>query len=183
LLRVLSSPQHQRTSPPPSGLSCISEEQWPQTVSGRVPLCRPQISITDERGATAAPPPDEGTTPLLLGVVEPEAWGPSITRGIGRGPVVPPEGELQKTSSGSFEVSVSGGCTEGVLEAVKEQLVARGSVVGAGVGGGALALHGPGGLQVEVSVSGRGLRVRRISGDQLQYHQLCHELLACIRVV
>ncbi|CAB3372690.1 Hypothetical predicted protein [Cloeon dipterum] len=98
--------------------------------------------------------------------------------------------ELQKTSSGSFEVTLSEAwsqtCVNDILQGIREQLVARGSVVGETPDRCGLALQGPGGVQVELTVSAgaesRGLRVRRISGDQLEYNQLCHELFACIRV-
>jgi hypothetical protein len=98
--------------------------------------------------------------------------------------------ELQKTSSGSFEVALSDFCSRlcvnDILDYIREQLVAKGSIVGETPDRSGLALQGPGGVQIELRVSGeadaRGLRMRRISGDQLQYSQLCHELLACIRV-
>lgn len=98
--------------------------------------------------------------------------------------------ELQKTSSGSFEVALSDFCStlcvNDILQYVRGQLVARGSIVGETADRSGLALQGPGGVQIELRVSGeadsRGLRMRRISGDQLQYSQLCHELLTCIRV-
>ncbi|XP_059482421.1 serine/threonine-protein kinase SIK3-like isoform X2 [Neocloeon triangulifer] len=105
-------------------------------------------------------------------------------------PIDHPMVELQKTSSGSFEVTLSEiwsqACVNDILKGIRDQLVARGSVVGETPDRSGLALQGPGGVQVELTVSGeadsRGLRVRRISGDQLQYNQLCHELFACIRV-
>lgn len=98
--------------------------------------------------------------------------------------------ELQKTSSGSFEVALSEVCStlcvNDILDYIREQLVAKGSIVGETPDRSGLALQGPGGVQIELRVSGeadsRGLRMRRISGDQLQYSQLCHELLQCIRV-
>jgi Kinase associated domain 1 len=77
-------------------------------------------------------------------------------------------------------------CVTDIFQMIREQMVARGSVVGETADRSGLALHAPGGVQVELTVSGeadaRGLRVRRISGDQLQYKKLCHELFACIRV-
>jgi Kinase associated domain 1 len=77
-------------------------------------------------------------------------------------------------------------CVTDIFQVIREQMVARGSVVGETADRSGLALHAPGGVQVELTVSGeadsRGLRVRRISGDQLQYKKLCHELFACIRV-
>jgi len=109
---------------------------------------------------------------------------------LNESPTDQPMVELQKTSSGSFEVTLSEiwsqACVNDILKGIRDQLVARGSVVGETADRSGLALQGPGGVQVELTVSGeadsRGLRVRRISGDQLQYNKLCHELFACIRV-
>ena len=148
---ITTSPQHHRSSPPP--LSCISEdvmehscphEHQPQQVSSRLKmLCNPQISITDELGATVAGGDDPlvlptstfpSIVPSVLRSCDP--LRPSITRGIGKvQPTTQPaqphadsannnmhgfgnlqnnwnttgdqqedEPELQKTSSGSFEV-------------------------------------------------------------------------------
>lgn len=157
VVALCSSPQHHRSSPPPPGLSCISEdvmehscphEHQPQQVASRLKmLCNPQISITDELGATVAgsdetsilpivPPASNfpSIVPSVLRSCDP--LRPSITRGIGKvqpttqspqphadsannnmhgfgnlqnkwnatGDQQEDEPELQKTSSGSFEV-------------------------------------------------------------------------------
>nr|CAD7405179.1 unnamed protein product [Timema poppensis] len=53
---------------------------------------------------------------------------------------------------------------------------------------GGLALEYPGGVQIELMVCTdlgcelKGLKMRRISGDQHQYSQLCQELISCMTV-
>lgn len=56
------------------------------------------------------------------------------------------------------------------------------------VAGGGLSLEYPGGVQIELRVCEseerevKGIKMRRISGDQLQYSQLCQQLISCITV-
>lgn len=56
------------------------------------------------------------------------------------------------------------------------------------VEGGGLSLEYPGGVQIELRVCEseerevKGIKMRRISGDQLQYSQLCQQLISCITV-
>lgn len=101
---------------------------------------------------------------------------------------------LQKSNSGSFEVTLSDFCSTltstDILGLVKRIIDVKAPPKGflafpAGEFEGGLALEYPGGIQIELRVTGeetKGLKLRRISGDQLQYSQLCHELISCMRV-
>ncbi|KAG8222367.1 hypothetical protein J437_LFUL002986 [Ladona fulva] len=128
---------------------------------------------------------------------------PSIVQGIGRqAPEVTSNMggtcRLRKTSSGSFEVALSAGASRldaGDILALVQQVVESRAPPGfecrpvaSGTG---LALKSPQGVQAEVMVfggqdpqedlgDGKGLRVRRISGDHLQYSLLCQELIYCM---
>jgi hypothetical protein len=108
---------------------------------------------------------------------------------------------LQKTSSGSFKLTLSGMCSQlnasDILGHIKRLIDARappkcfafshGDKSESGNGDeGALALEYPGGVQIELRVCEnigcqlKGLKLRRISGDHFQYNQLCQELISCM---
>jgi hypothetical protein len=108
---------------------------------------------------------------------------------------------LQKTTSGSFKLTLSDVCSQldasDILGHIKRLIDARAppkyfafSHGKSGDSGkseeGALALMCPGGVQIELRVyedTGcelKGLKLRRISGDHLQYNQLCQELISCM---
>jgi hypothetical protein len=110
---------------------------------------------------------------------------------------------LQKTSSGSFRLTLSDVCSQlnasDILGRIKRLIDARAppkcftfSHGESGDSGqseeGALALEYPGGVQIELRVfedTGcelKGLKMRRISGDHLQYNQLCQQLISCMMV-
>ncbi|XP_071441938.1 serine/threonine-protein kinase SIK3 isoform X2 [Hetaerina americana] len=110
---------------------------------------------------------------------------------------------LRKTSSGSIEVALSAGASRldtGDILALVQQVVESRAPPGFEcrpvASGAGLALRSPEGVQAEVMVfggqdpqedldftgmgDGKGLRVRRISGDHLQYSLLCQELISCM---
>ncbi|XP_046382501.1 serine/threonine-protein kinase SIK3 homolog isoform X2 [Ischnura elegans] len=110
---------------------------------------------------------------------------------------------LRKTSSGSIEVALSAGASRldtGDILALVQQVVESRAPPGFEcrpvASGAGLALRSPEGVQAEVMVFGgqdpqedidftglgdaKGLRVRRISGDHLQYSLLCQELISCM---
>lgn len=110
---------------------------------------------------------------------------------------------LQKTSSGSFKLTLSDVCSQlnasDILGRIKRLIDARAppkcftfSHGESGNSGqneeGALALEYPGGVQIELRVCEdtgcelKGLKMRRISGDHLQYNQLCQQLISCMTV-
>lgn len=110
---------------------------------------------------------------------------------------------LQKTSSGSFKLTLSDVCSQlnasDILGRIKRLIDARAppkcfafSHSEIGDSGrskeGALALEYPGGVQIELRVCEdtgcelKGLKMRRISGDHFQYNQLCQELISCMTV-
>ncbi|XP_023703569.1 serine/threonine-protein kinase SIK3 isoform X4 [Cryptotermes secundus] len=108
---------------------------------------------------------------------------------------------LQKTSSGSFKLTLSDMCSQlnasDILGHVKRLIDARAppkcfafscgeSSDSGNSDEGALALEYPGGVQIELRVCEnagcelKGLKLRRISGDHFQYNQLCQELISCM---
>jgi hypothetical protein len=108
---------------------------------------------------------------------------------------------LQKTTSGSFKLTLSDVFSQlnasDILGRIKRLIDARAppkyfafSHGESGDSGkseeGALALEYPGGVQIELRVCEdtgcelKGLKLRRISGDHLQYNQLCQELISCM---
>lgn len=110
---------------------------------------------------------------------------------------------LQKTSSGSFKLTLSDVCSQlnasDILGRIKRLIDERAppkcfafSHSEGGDSGdreeGGLALEYPGGVQIELRVCEdvgcelKGLKMRRISGDHLQYNQLCQELISCMTV-
>nr|CAD7194420.1 unnamed protein product [Timema douglasi] len=145
------------------------------------PSHHPQISVTDEMG---------GEVTLV------ESLSSSDSRNVFASEL------LQKTSSGSFKVTLSDFCSRltatDILGLVKRLIDARAPPKGftfsshmsdsGDYSEGGLALEYPGGVQIELMVCTdlgcelKGLKMRRISGDQHQYSQLCQELISCMTV-
>ncbi|KAH0951990.1 hypothetical protein HN011_005435 [Eciton burchellii] len=170
-----------------------------------IPRVPPQISVTDVLGGqvtliscspSPSPSPDSledalphyNTLPSFI-ISEPcDPSRPSITRGIGR-PLntVPTEVEVTLSDESSRLNS------EAILGRVKQIIDARAPPKGfifsrEEVEGSGLSLEYPGGVQIELRVCEseerevKGIKMRRISGDQLQYSQLCQQLISCITV-
>ncbi|XP_014614270.1 PREDICTED: serine/threonine-protein kinase SIK3-like isoform X2 [Polistes canadensis] len=171
-----------------------------------IPRVPPQISVTDVLGGqvtlincspSPSPSPDSledalphyTTLPSFI-ISEPcDPSRPSITRGIGRplNTAIPTEVEVTLSDESSRLNS------ETILGRVKEIIDARAPPKGfifsrEEVEGGGLSLEYPGGVQIELRVCEseerevKGIKMRRISGDQLQYSQLCEQLISCITV-
>ncbi|KAK2580417.1 hypothetical protein KPH14_006167 [Odynerus spinipes] len=172
-----------------------------------IPRVPPQISVTDVLGGqvtlincspSPSPSPDSledalphyTTLPSFI-ISEPcdPTSRPSITRGIGRplNTSIPTEVEVTLSDESSRLNS------EAILGRVKEIIDARAPPKGfifsrEEVEGGGLSLEYPGGVQIELRVceseekEAKGIKMRRISGDQLQYSQLCKQLISCITV-
>ncbi|XP_015185254.1 PREDICTED: serine/threonine-protein kinase SIK3-like isoform X2 [Polistes dominula] len=171
-----------------------------------IPRVPPQISVTDVLGGqvtlincspSPSPSPDSledalphySTLPSFI-ISEPcDPSRPSITRGIGRplNTAIPTEVEVTLSDESSRLNS------ETILGRVKEIIDARAPPKGfifsrEEVEGGGLSLEYPGGVQIELRVCEseerevKGIKMRRISGDQLQYSQLCEQLISCITV-
>ncbi|XP_029170704.1 serine/threonine-protein kinase SIK3-like isoform X2 [Nylanderia fulva] len=171
-----------------------------------IPRVPPQISVTDVLGGqvtlincspSPSPSPDSledalphyNTLPSFL-ISEPcDPSRPSITRGIGR--------PLTNTIPTEVEVTLSDESSrlnsEAILGRVKQIIDARAPPKGfifstEEVEGSGLSLEYPGGVQIELRVCEseerevKGIKMRRISGDQLQYSQLCQQLISCITV-
>ncbi|XP_032682823.1 serine/threonine-protein kinase SIK3-like isoform X3 [Odontomachus brunneus] len=170
-----------------------------------IPRVPPQISVTDVLGGqvtliscspSPSPSPDSledalphyNTLPSFI-ISEPcDPSRPSITRGIGR-PLntIPTEVEVTLSDESSRLNS------EAILGRVKQIIDARAPPKGfifsrEEVEGSGLSLEYPGGVQIELRVCEseerevKGIKMRRISGDQLQYSQLCQQLISCITV-
>lgn len=130
---------------------------------------------------------------------------PSITRGIGRpcftgsGGGCSSNNDTNTHLSTEVEVTLSEESSqlnsEAILGRVKQIIDARAPPKGfifsptqESDGSGGLSLEYPGGVQIELRVceneekEGKGIKMRRISGDQLQYSQLCQQLISCITV-
>lgn len=141
-----------RVSPSPP-LTRIQEEDW--TVDRRI---HPLISVTEPESPTVISP-----HPLLS----------------------TESGGLQKTTSGCFQVPLSEPCSRlspNEVVALLEQAVSaivpsEFKCVGRGD---ALVLESSCGVHIELEVGMQNLKMRRISGDQRQYSQLCHHLVASI---
>ncbi|KAG7214012.1 hypothetical protein KM043_001382 [Ampulex compressa] len=170
-----------------------------------LPRVPPQISVTDLGGQVTliscspspSPSPDSledalphyGPLPSFI-ISEPcDPSRPSITRGIGRplNTTIPTEVEVTLSDESSRLNS------EAILGRVKQIIDARAPPKGfifsrEEVEGGGLSLEYPGGVQIELRVCEseerevKGIKMRRISGDQLQYSQLCQQLISCITV-
>ncbi|XP_071571585.1 serine/threonine-protein kinase SIK3 isoform X1 [Temnothorax nylanderi] len=202
-LRHHRSPATTPVSYSPSNSPALDmiQEEHPVEIS-RVP---PQISVTDVLGGqvtliscspSPSPSPDSledalphyNTLPSFI-ISEPcDPSRPSITRGIGRphNPI-PTEVEVPLSDESSRLNS------ETILGRVKQIIDARAPPKGfifsrEEVEGSGLSLEYPGGVQIELRVceseerEAKGIKMRRISGDQLQYSQLCQQLISCITV-
>ncbi|XP_077280093.1 serine/threonine-protein kinase SIK3 isoform X2 [Temnothorax americanus] len=202
-LRHHRSPATTPVSYSPSNSPALDmiQEEHPVEIS-RVP---PQISVTDVLGGqvtliscspSPSPSPDSledalphyNTLPSFI-ISEPcDPSRPSITRGIGRPHnTIPTEVEVPLSDESSRLNS------ETILGRVKQIIDARAPPKGfifsrEEVEGSGLSLEYPGGVQIELRVceseerEAKGIKMRRISGDQLQYSQLCQQLISCITV-
>ncbi|KAL0123337.1 hypothetical protein PUN28_005699 [Cardiocondyla obscurior] len=202
-LRHHRSPATTPVSYSPSNSPALDmiQEEHPVEIS-RVP---PQISVTDVLGGqvtliscspSPSPSPDSledalpqyNTLPSFI-ISEPyDPLRPSITRGIGRPHnTIPTEVEVPLSDESSRLNS------ETILGRVKQIIDARAPPKGfifsrEEVKGSGLSLEYPGGVQIELRVCEseqkevKGIKMRRISGDQLQYSQLCQQLISCITV-
>ncbi|XP_064470778.1 serine/threonine-protein kinase SIK3-like isoform X2 [Ornithodoros turicata] len=171
----------------------------------------PHISITDERGkevatSSSSPSPSSSSSayadysllPLDL-AYSPTRWAELDDDGHQRSwpqtfpspAYCAPEGALQKTPSGSLCIAVThSGCGD-ILTDIRQRLDAHAPelplVLQQSERGLALE-HPAAGVQIELEVCDgpkpdeRGLKMRRISGDSLQYSQLCHQLIACMNM-
>ncbi|OXU26601.1 hypothetical protein TSAR_006259 [Trichomalopsis sarcophagae] len=206
-LRHHRSPATTPVSYSPSNSPALDmiQEEHPVDVL-RVPP-PPQISVTDVLGGqvtlvgcspSPSPSPDSledilpHYSPLPSFIIsEPcDPLRPSITRGIGRplsGTPVPTEVEVTLSDESSRLNS------EAILGRVKQIIDARAPPKGfifsrQEMDGSGLSLEYPGGVQIELRVceseekESKGIKMRRISGDQLQYSQLCQQLISCITV-
>ncbi|XP_049838712.1 serine/threonine-protein kinase SIK3 isoform X1 [Schistocerca gregaria] len=174
----------------PSIVRGIGRQRLPTVTTGEIR--REQYARNHPSLHHTFPPPSGAD----LEVTSPPSSPPSPQDGV-------VASELQKTSSGSFEVALSDFCSRldaaDILGLVKSIIDTRappssfayggewGSTDGCDDdgGGGGLALEYPGGVQIELRVFGcesKGLKMRRISGDHLQYSQLCQELVSCMSV-
>ncbi|XP_063991691.1 serine/threonine-protein kinase SIK3-like isoform X2 [Diachasmimorpha longicaudata] len=205
-LRHHRSPATTPVSYSPSNSPALDmiQEEHPVDMLRKIP---PQISVTDVLGGQVtlvgcAPSPSPSVdslednfphySPLPSFLIsEPcDPSRPSITRGIGR---------LNSVSSPTTEVEVtlsdesSRLNSEAILGRVKQIIDAHATTKGfifsrQEVAGGGLSLEYPGGVQIELRVCEleerevKGIKMRRISGDQMQYTQLCQQLISCITV-
>ncbi|XP_043483830.1 serine/threonine-protein kinase SIK3-like isoform X2 [Leptopilina heterotoma] len=170
------------------------------------PRVPPQISVTDVLGGqvvlvgcspSPSPSPDslEDVLPeynplprfIISELCDPSL--PSITRGIGRPLSSPIPTEVEVTLSDESSRLNS----ETILGRVKQIIDARAPPKGfifsrEEIEGGGFSLEYPGGVQIELRVCEseerevKGIKMRRISGDQVQYSQLCQQLISCITV-
>ncbi|XP_022254622.1 serine/threonine-protein kinase SIK3-like isoform X2 [Limulus polyphemus] len=100
--------------------------------------------------------------------------------------------ELQKTSSGSICLTINIGagdnfvCCAELLQQIQQRLGSKGLPLVLQPLERGFSLEHPDGVQIELEVydgprpSERGLKMRRISGDSMQYNQICHELISCM---
>lgn len=186
-------------------LDMIQEEHPIDIPRVKVP---PQISVTDVLGgqvtllscspssSTSLDSLDDllpycNTLPSFI-ISEPfDPSKPSITRGIGRinsiDSPIPTEVEVTLSDESSRLNS------ETILGRVKQIIDAHAPPKGfifsrQEIDGNGLSLEYPGGVQIELRVCEteereiKGIKMRRISGDQLQYSQLCQQLISCITV-
>ncbi|XP_034951244.1 serine/threonine-protein kinase SIK3-like isoform X2 [Chelonus insularis] len=203
-LRHHRSPATTPVSYSPSNSPALDmiQEEHPVDIT-RVP---PQISVTDVLGEQVtlvgcplSPSPSLDSlednisqyNPLPSFIIsEPcDPSRPSITRGIGRPLNSPVPTEVEVTLSNESSRLNS----ETILGRVKQIIDARAPPKGfifsrEEVEGSGLSLEYPGGVQIELRVCEseerevKGIKMRRISGDQLQYSQLCEQLISCITV-
>ncbi|XP_076372235.1 serine/threonine-protein kinase SIK3-like isoform X2 [Tachypleus tridentatus] len=100
--------------------------------------------------------------------------------------------ELQKTASGNICVTIGSEdntvCCRELLEQVQQRLGSKGLSLMFQPSERGFALEHPDGVQIELEIyngsrpSERGVKMRRISGDSLQYNQICNELIACMNM-
>ncbi|XP_057318400.1 serine/threonine-protein kinase SIK3-like isoform X2 [Microplitis mediator] len=203
-LRHHRSPATTPVSYSPSNSPALDmiQEEHPVDIS-RVP---PQISVTDVSGGQVtlvgcplSPSPSLDSLEDNLShynllpsfiISEPcDPSRPSITRGIGRPLSSPIPSEVEVTLSNESSRLNS----EAILGRVKQIIDARAPPKGfifsrEEVEGSGLSLEYPGGVQIELRVcefeehEKKGIKMRRISGDQLQYSQLYEQLISCITV-
>ncbi|KAK0167566.1 hypothetical protein PV327_004946 [Microctonus hyperodae] len=171
-----------------------------------LPRVPPQISVTDVLGGQitlvgCSPSPSPSLDSLeenmshynpLPSFIISEPYDPSrpsITRGIGRPLSSPLPTEVEVTLSDESSRLNS----EAILGRVKQIIDAHAPPKGfifsrEEIDGNGLSLEYPGGVQIELRVCEseerevKGIKMRRISGDQLQYSQLCQQLISCITV-
>ncbi|XP_023317547.1 serine/threonine-protein kinase SIK3-like isoform X2 [Trichogramma pretiosum] len=130
-------------------------------------------------------------------ITEPNEMAPSIMRGTGRKSQLPQQQQQVLSSSPMLtevEVALSDDAsrlnTEDILGRLKSIIDARGIISSSQELGEdrRLNLEYPGGVQIELRVcksqnrDTKGIKMRRISGDHLQYSQFCQQLLSCISV-
>ncbi|XP_042885622.1 serine/threonine-protein kinase SIK3-like isoform X3 [Penaeus japonicus] len=100
--------------------------------------------------------------------------------------------ELPKTGSGSFVITLpnkwSGMAQQDLVGNIMDMLERRApSIVSEGVRDCGLSVRDPTGAQVDLEVhegpaaDSRALKLRRVSGDDLQYTQLCQQLIDCMK--
>lgn len=100
--------------------------------------------------------------------------------------------ELPKTGSGSFVITLpnkwSGMAQQDLVGNIMDMLERRApSIVSEGVRDCGLSVRDPTGAQVDLEVhegpaaDSRALKLRRVSGDDLQYNQLCQQLIDCMK--
>lgn len=105
------------------------------------------------------------------------------------------EHQLHKTPSGSVHVSLptkerSFTCEADILREIQQQLdpIVRGLSLMLQRSERGLAVEHPAGVQIELEVydgphpDDKRLKMRRISGDSLQYNEICRELLNCMNI-
>uniref|UniRef100_A0A0A9Y3Q2 non-specific serine/threonine protein kinase n=1 Tax=Lygus hesperus TaxID=30085 RepID=A0A0A9Y3Q2_LYGHE len=161
---------HPSPSPP---LTRIQEEDWPGEKLHHTRPIQPLISVTEPEGC------ETWENPSLTLQNDQMTWSE-------RPPIFASEA-LQKTVSGSFQVSLSEFCSSLAASEVISLLQRTVSAITPSdfqcytKDGPTLALHSPTGLHVELQVERNAqLKMRRISGDQGQYTDLCRHLVACM---
>ncbi|XP_014209439.1 serine/threonine-protein kinase SIK3-like isoform X2 [Copidosoma floridanum] len=177
--------------PAPPPLISVTDTQGGQvTLVGQSPS--PSTSLDSLEGMS-----DYSPLPTFVISQSCDPQRPSITRGIGRpgygssgaSTPVPTEVEVPLSEESSQLNS------EDILGRVKQIIDAHAPPTGFLFspnqeldGSGGLSLEYPGGVQIELRVceneekEAKGIKMRRISGDQLQYSQLCQQLISCITV-
>uniref|UniRef100_T1JFK1 non-specific serine/threonine protein kinase n=1 Tax=Strigamia maritima TaxID=126957 RepID=T1JFK1_STRMM len=99
--------------------------------------------------------------------------------------------ELQKTSSGSLQVVLSERISttmhvQEILNQLKQAIEEKAPQLECTYSDKGFAVGNPAGVQIELEVcegpcpSYKGLKMRRISGDNSKYSQLCQELITCM---
>lgn len=119
---------------------------------------------------------------------------PSIIRGIGRSNSIdspPVTCEVEVTLSDESSRLNSDAILGRVKKIIDAHAPPKGFIFShnkSEIEGNGLNLEYPGGVQIELRVCEteereiKGIKMRRISGDQLQYSQLCQQLISCITV-